>query len=72
MVGSSKRMMASVATTVYTGLGQITLAILAYFIRDYKILQLTISIPPALLIFLWWYVAKIIHEELISVRFFDD
>ncbi|XP_006824129.1 organic cation transporter protein-like [Saccoglossus kowalevskii] len=54
LVGPSKRAFASMTFNVCYAAGYTVLALLAYIIRDWKILQLTISAPAIISIIYWW------------------
>ena len=54
IVGPSYRTMVSQGALIFWELGGCGMALLAYYIRGWRILLLVISCPPALFIFLWW------------------
>ena len=56
LVGPKKRKIIGVITGVFFAFGQTLLGVLAYFIRDYRILQLAIAVPGVAFISYWWYV----------------
>ncbi|KAL0967341.1 hypothetical protein UPYG_G00251030 [Umbra pygmaea] len=56
--GSRQRMLAGVITDYFFGFGYITLAGLAYFIRDWRKLQFAISAPGFLFVFYIWVLPK--------------
>jgi hypothetical protein len=56
LVGPKYRMFASTAVSFFFSLGQIVLGVSAWFIRDYQILQLVISVPILLFLPYWWLV----------------
>eukprot|EP00063_Salmo_salar_P024892 XP_013999727.1 PREDICTED: solute carrier family 22 member 6-A-like isoform X2 [Salmo salar] len=56
--GSKHRMLAGIITDYFFGFGYITLAGLAYLIRDWRKLQLAISAPGFLFIFYIWVLPK--------------
>uniref|UniRef100_A0A915PIM3 Major facilitator superfamily (MFS) profile domain-containing protein n=1 Tax=Setaria digitata TaxID=48799 RepID=A0A915PIM3_9BILA len=58
LVGPSKRKVASVISGVFFSFGQIFLGCLAYFIRDYRYLQLAISLPALIFMCYWWFVPE--------------
>ncbi|KAL3982367.1 Sugar transporter family protein [Acanthocheilonema viteae] len=58
LVGPSKRKVASVISGIFFSFGQIFLGGLAYFIRDYRYLQLAISLPALIFMCYWWIVPE--------------
>lgn len=52
--GSKQRMLAGIITDYFFGFGYILLAGVAYLIRDWRKLQLAISVPGFLFIFYIW------------------
>ncbi|CAG9539950.1 unnamed protein product [Cercopithifilaria johnstoni] len=58
LVGPSKRKIASVISGIFFSFGQIFLGCLAYFIRDYRYLQLAISLPALIFMCYWWIVPE--------------
>ncbi|KAM3726018.1 Organic cation transporter protein [Dirofilaria immitis] len=58
LVGPSKRKVASVISGIFFSFGQIFLGCLAYFIRDYRYLQLAISLPALTFMCYWWIVPE--------------
>nr|CDP94791.1 Bm7167, isoform h [Brugia malayi] len=58
LVGPSKRKVASVISGIFFSFGQIILGCLAYFIRDYRYLQLVISLPALIFMCYWWIVPE--------------
>lgn len=60
LVGPTKRKIAAIVPGLCFAIGQMILGILAYFIRDYRILQAVIASPAILCISYWWYVILII------------
>ncbi|VDK29051.1 unnamed protein product [Gongylonema pulchrum] len=58
LVGPSKRKIASVISGLFFSFGQILLGCLAYFIRDYRYLQLAISVPVVVFLCYWWLVPE--------------
>ncbi|KAG7509281.1 organic cation transporter protein-like [Solea senegalensis] len=56
--GSKHRMLAGIITDYFFGVGYILLAAVAYLIRDWRKLQLTISAPGFLFIFYVWVLPK--------------
>lgn len=55
MVGPSKRLYAGVVCQFFFTTGYILTAIFAYFIRDWRILQASLSAPGILFLCYWWY-----------------
>ncbi|VDM96737.1 unnamed protein product [Thelazia callipaeda] len=58
LVGPSKRKIASVISGIFFSFGQILLGCLAYFIRDYRYLQLAISLPALVFMCYWWIIPE--------------
>ena len=56
LVGPKKRKIIGVITAVFFAFGQTLLGVLAYFIRDYRALQLAIAVLNVAFISYWWYV----------------
>ncbi|XP_010734197.1 organic cation transporter protein isoform X1 [Larimichthys crocea] len=56
--GSKQRMLAGIITDYFFGFGYILLAGVAYLIRDWRKLQLAISVPGFLFIFYIWVLPK--------------
>ncbi|XP_044233179.1 organic cation transporter protein [Thunnus albacares] len=56
--GSKQRMLAGIITDYFFGFGYIMLAGVAYLIRDWRKLQLAISVPGFLFIFYIWVLPK--------------
>lgn len=54
LVGPAHRKVASVITGAFYAIGQIILGSVAFGIRDYKTLQLVISIPGIIFVAYWW------------------
>ncbi|KAK7133516.1 hypothetical protein R3I94_015408 [Phoxinus phoxinus] len=73
--GPKKRMLAGVITDYFFGFGYILLAGVAYLIRDWRKLQLAISVPGFLFVFyIWvlpksarWLMANKKHEEALNL-----
>ncbi|XP_076033896.1 organic cation transporter protein-like isoform X2 [Oratosquilla oratoria] len=58
MVGPSKRVMCGVIGEYFFALGEVVLALLAWVIRDWRMLQLVLSAPCACFLFYWWVVPE--------------
>ena len=55
LVGPSYRMIAGIALELFWACGAIVLALLAYLIRDWRYLNLAVSLPALLFIpYVWW------------------
>jgi MFS transporter, OCT family, solute carrier family 22 (organic cation transporter), member 4/5 len=57
-VGPKYRVWTSVLPGICWAIGLIIMGSLAYYLRDYRPLQLTISIPALLLLIYWWWVPE--------------
>lgn len=68
MVGPSKRMFAGVAVQLFFTTGFVLTAGFAYFIRDWRNLQLALTLPGILFFSYWWYVYYFFYFN-ISVGF---
>ncbi|KAI6229142.1 Organic cation transporter protein [Aphelenchoides fujianensis] len=71
LVGPSKRKIASVFTGIFFSFGQMSLGLLAYFIRDYQYLQLAIAAPALVFLTYWWLVPES-ARWLVSQRRYND
>ncbi|VDL77516.1 unnamed protein product [Nippostrongylus brasiliensis] len=58
LVGPSYRRLAAVITGLFFAIGQVLLGVEAYFITDYRFLQLAIVSPAILFISYWWLVPE--------------
>ncbi|XP_077977740.1 organic cation transporter protein-like [Glandiceps talaboti] len=58
LVGPSKRTFVSMTCNIFYGLGYVGLAVYAYFLRDWKILILTINLPCVLFFSYWWLICE--------------
>ncbi|XP_068680010.1 solute carrier family 22 member 15-like isoform X2 [Montipora foliosa] len=58
IVGASYRTLVAQTSALFWVIGNLGLALLAYYIREWRTLLLIISCPPVLLIFLWRFVPE--------------
>jgi len=58
LVGPSKRMFVGIVVEVFWALGVMILGLVAYFIRDWHYLQMTVSFPILLLSCYWWFIPE--------------
>lgn len=56
MVGPSKRLYAGVVCQFFFTTGYVLTAAFAYFIKDWRILQVALSAPGIIFLCYWWYV----------------
>lgn len=56
MVGPKKRMFAGVGVNIFFTVGYFATGIFAYFIRDWRILQISLVLPSVLFLAYYWYV----------------
>ncbi|KAK3097416.1 hypothetical protein FSP39_009441 [Pinctada imbricata] len=61
MVGPSKRQIISVLVLLAFCLGEFILVLLAYLIRDWRWLQLTLAMPMGIAAIYWWFVISFIY-----------
>ncbi|KAK3098660.1 hypothetical protein FSP39_021703 [Pinctada imbricata] len=54
LVGASKRVIAGTVILLVFCAGEFVLAVLAYFIRDWRWLQLTVAVPMIIPLIYWW------------------
>ncbi|XP_070567252.1 solute carrier family 22 member 21-like [Ptychodera flava] len=66
LVGPSKRVLVGMINAVSFGVGYLLMVLLAYFIREWWLLQLIVSLP-AILLFTYWWVLPESPRWLISV-----
>ncbi|XP_070568252.1 organic cation transporter protein-like [Ptychodera flava] len=66
LVGPSKRVLVGMINSASFAVGYLLMVLLAYFIREWWLLQLTISLP-AILLFTYWWVLPESPRWLISV-----
>lgn len=65
LVGPSRRFLSTSTAGVFFSIGDIILGGLAYWIRDYRHLQLAISLPAIIFIAYYWYlkyIDNILHQ----------
>ncbi|XP_043470096.1 organic cation transporter protein-like [Leptopilina heterotoma] len=58
MVGPKKRMFAGVGVNVFFTVGYFTTGIFAYFIRDWRILQIALVLPSVLFLAYYWFIPE--------------
>ncbi|XP_046542550.1 organic cation transporter protein-like [Haliotis rubra] len=58
LVGPSKRTIAGIAIQFFWCFGLFLLALVAYFIREWKYLQIVLSIPSVFFIAYWWVIPE--------------
>ncbi|XP_047110116.1 organic cation transporter protein-like [Schistocerca piceifrons] len=58
MVGPSKRMVAGVLCQVFGTIGYLLTAFFAYFIKEWRILQIAFSVPGVLFLSYWWFIPE--------------
>ncbi|XP_068085603.1 organic cation transporter protein isoform X2 [Anabrus simplex] len=58
MVGPSKRLFAGVVVQMFFTLGYIFTAVLAYFIKDWRILQVALTLPGTVFLIYWWFIPE--------------
>ncbi|KAJ9601405.1 hypothetical protein L9F63_000429, partial [Diploptera punctata] len=58
MVGPSKRLYAGVICQFFFSTGYILTAAFAYFIKDWRMLQLALSLPGIVFLSYWWFVPE--------------
>ncbi|XP_060070481.1 organic cation transporter protein-like [Ylistrum balloti] len=67
-VGPSKRMWAGIVIELFWASGTMLLALLAYLIRDWKYLNLVVSIPPVLFLSYIWIMPESVRWLIIKDR----
>ena len=55
-VGASRRTLAGICILFFWCLGAFYLCLFAYFIRDWRYLEIALSVPGVLIFLLWWFV----------------
>lgn len=55
LIGPKYRKLASVSTSTFWAIGQVILGIMAYNIRDYRVLHAAIALPALVFISYYWY-----------------
>lgn len=68
MVGPDKRFIAGTGTHFFFCLGYLLVALLAYLIRDWRMLQLSFTVPTFLLVFTWWFIPESVRWLLTKKR----
>ncbi|XP_077977092.1 organic cation transporter protein-like [Glandiceps talaboti] len=58
LVGPSKRTICGMVYNVFFGIGYMLLALFAYFIRTWWILQLVLTVPSILFVSYWWVIPE--------------
>ncbi|XP_046374364.1 organic cation transporter protein-like [Haliotis rufescens] len=58
LVGPSKRVIAGIVIELFWCLGLFILGAVAYGIRNWQHLQLILSVPPVLMLFMWWFIPE--------------
>ncbi|XP_077977325.1 organic cation transporter protein-like [Glandiceps talaboti] len=58
MVGPSKRTLCGMVSMVFFGIGYMLLALYAYLLRTWWILQLVLTVPTILFVSFWWLVPE--------------
>lgn len=58
LVGPSKRMFVGIVVEVFWAGGVMILGVIAYFVRDWNILQMSVSFPTLLMFSYWWLIPE--------------
>nr|KAG5711009.1 hypothetical protein BaRGS_013743 [Batillaria attramentaria] len=58
MVGPSKRTFAAIFIEVMWCAGELVLVVMAYFIRDWRLLEIALSVPAAVMLVYWWLIPE--------------
>ncbi|XP_068085602.1 organic cation transporter protein [Anabrus simplex] len=58
LVGPDKRLFAGVLIEFFWSVGYGILALAAYFIRDWRTLQISVTVPGALFLCYWWFIPE--------------
>ncbi|XP_033230040.1 organic cation transporter protein-like [Belonocnema kinseyi] len=58
MVGPKKRLIAGVGVQLFFTIGYIMTAGFAYFIRDWRMLQIALTLPNILFLVYWWFIPE--------------
>lgn len=69
MVGPQKRLVAGVGCQLFFTSGYILTAAFAWFIRDWRYLQIAITIPSIAFLLYYWYVQFIKHSTSFFMAF---
>ena len=57
MVGPSKRAFASIGAEVVWSCGSLLLLLTAYFVRNWRYLEIVVSVPSIGMLIYWWSVS---------------
>lgn len=57
-VGKTKRALCGMFVSVFFAIGEVILGIIAYFVRDWNLLQLVISVPPVCFLSYYWLIPE--------------
>ncbi|XP_049803763.1 organic cation transporter protein-like isoform X1 [Schistocerca nitens] len=68
MVGPSKRLFAGVVCQYFFTIGYLLTALLAYFIKDWRMLQISLSLPGLLFLSYWWFIPESVRWLLVKGR----
>ncbi len=63
LVGPSRRMLGGMIIQLAYSVGISLLAVVAYFVRDWRTLQLVTSAPGFIILLYYWFVLPRIHKE---------
>lgn len=58
LVGKSKRAFCGMLVSVFYAIGEIILGVIAYFVRDWNLLQFIISVPPVIFLVYYWIIPE--------------
>ncbi|KAF5290281.1 hypothetical protein FQR65_LT11615 [Abscondita terminalis] len=68
MVGPKERLAAGVVMPMFFSVGYMLVAVFAYFIHDWRYLQISLTLPGALFFCYWWFIPESIRWLLIKQR----